>query len=93
MDTDFFAGFNSDLQSREHWENFYREHVKKAGVQIDTIPPVPNVDGEYMFNKMMMASREPDPWMWPALKKLKASNQYLVAALSNTMIFPVCEPA
>lgn len=36
----------------------------------------------------MTVSKEPDPWMWPALKKLKASGRYLIAALSNTTIWP-----
>ncbi|TDZ14369.1 Acyl-CoA dehydrogenase family member 10 [Colletotrichum orbiculare MAFF 240422] len=28
-----------------------------------------------------------DPWMFPALKKLQASGKYIIAALSNTVIF------
>ena len=30
--------------------------------------------------------------MWPALKALKHSNKYILAALSNTMIFPPSHP-
>jgi FMN phosphatase YigB (HAD superfamily) len=37
---------------------------------------------------MMRIARNPDPHMSVALKKLKASGQFLVAALSNTVIFP-----
>jgi hypothetical protein len=37
---------------------------------------------------MMDGSRAPDPWMFPALKKLKASGKHILAALSNTMIYP-----
>ena len=37
---------------------------------------------------MMSTSREPDPYMYPALKKLQASGKYKLVALSNTSIFP-----
>jgi FMN phosphatase YigB (HAD superfamily) len=37
---------------------------------------------------MMRYSRAPDPWMWPALKALKGSGKYILAALSNTIIIP-----
>jgi hypothetical protein len=33
-------------------------------------------------------SREPDPYMYPALKKLQASGKFALAALSNTVAFP-----
>lgn len=36
----------------------------------------------------MTSARRPDPWMYPALQKLKASSKYILAALSNTVIFP-----
>jgi hypothetical protein len=41
---------------------------------------------------MMRGSRAPDPWMLPALQALKASGKYIIAALSNTMIFPEDHP-
>lgn len=41
---------------------------------------------------MMGMSRQPDPWMYPALKKLHESGKYILAALSNTMIFPTDHP-
>jgi FMN phosphatase YigB (HAD superfamily) len=40
---------------------------------------------------MMTISRKPDPWMWPALQKLRKHAEakgYILAALSNTSIFP-----
>lgn len=41
---------------------------------------------------MMRGSRAADPWMFPALKKLKESGKYILAALSNTVIFPPGHP-
>lgn len=37
----------------------------------------------------MRMSRQPDPWVFPALLKLKASGKFVIAALSNTIDFPV----
>lgn len=56
------------------------------------IPPLPEVDAEALFWEMMRFSRTPDPYMYPALVKLKASGRFLIAALSNTMIFPPSHP-
>lgn len=41
---------------------------------------------------MMRCSRDPDPWMYPALLALKSSGKYILAALSNTVIFPPSHP-
>ena len=70
-------------------------------------PPIPTIDAEWLFWEMMRVSRAPDPYMYPALQRLrqlanasikttdKQGNQatapgapFLVAALSNTSIFP-----
>ncbi|SLM41412.1 epoxide [Lasallia pustulata] len=53
-----------------------------------SIPPLPSIDAEALFWGMMVASREPDPYIFPALKKLKASKKFIIGALSNTVIYP-----
>lgn len=58
----------------------------------DATPPLPNVDGEWLFWEMMRISREPDLHMLPAVRALKASGRFLVGALSNTSIFPDGHP-
>ncbi|KAK3327103.1 HAD-like domain-containing protein [Cercophora scortea] len=89
MDAHFFAGFNKDLRDPARWEAFYRaQQARHPGLLPRDIPPVPEIDGEWLFFDMMSAARSPDPWMFPALKSLKASGKYIVAALSNTVIFP-----
>jgi len=40
----------------------------------------------------MSKSRDFDPWIYPALQKLKESGQFILAALSNTVIFPPDHP-
>lgn len=91
MNSDFFSGFNHDLRDPGRWKDFYISAMKRQDVLIEReeeIPPVPDIDGEYLFWEMMRASRAPDPWMAPALLNLKKSGKYLLAALSNTVIFP-----
>jgi len=88
MNEEFFAGFNRDLHGQDRWEAFCRLQQSKDPSLPKTIPPLPTVDGQWMFNEMMKASDFPDPWMFPALNKLKESGKYILAALSNTVIFP-----
>ena len=88
MDEDFFAGFNHDLRNPLRWKDFYKQAMEKEGIATTEVPPLPQVDAEWLFWEMMGASRAIDPWTWPALQKLKASGKYIIAALSNTVIFP-----
>lgn len=63
-----------------------------SSIAVDSLPPLPKIDAEYLFWEMMRVSRDPDPFMFPALGRLKASGQYLIGALSNTVIFPPSHP-
>jgi hypothetical protein len=38
---------------------------------------------------MMKISREPDPYMYPALRKLKESGRFVLGAFSNNITFPI----
>ncbi|KAI8718650.1 hypothetical protein NCS52_00644400 [Fusarium sp. LHS14.1] len=88
MDDTFFNGFTQDLHDESRWEPFYkREQGKNPKLSKET-PPVPDVDARWLFNEMMTVSSNADPWMYPALKNLKESGQFIIAALSNTVIFP-----
>ncbi|KAJ5561613.1 hypothetical protein N7535_003925 [Penicillium sp. DV-2018c] len=88
MDADFFAGFTADLERPDLWKEFHQKIQGKEGRSGAAIPPLPNVDGEWLFWEMMRISRTPDRYMYPALKKLRESGQFLMGALSNTVIFP-----
>ncbi|XDG03994.1 hypothetical protein ABKA04_003609 [Annulohypoxylon sp. FPYF3050] len=88
LDDAFYAGFNRDLHDPVRWDTFYKvQRSKNPSLPKDT-PPLPNLDAHWLFNDMMAISTTPDPWMHPALRNLKASGQFLLAALSNTVIFP-----
>lgn len=88
LDDKFYNGFSRDLHNPDLWKSFYQAQRAKNPMLPKEIPPVPQLDAEWLFNDMMSAARQPDPWMYPALKKLKESGKYIVAALSNTVIFP-----
>ena len=58
-----------------------------------SLPAMPSIDGEYLFWSMMSASREPDPYIFPALERLsKQKSRPILGALSNTVIYPPDHP-
>ena len=102
MDGAFFAGFKHDLHDQARWQDFHSLALKQSrggpngvitagGVDVK-IPPLPDIDAEWLFWEMMRVSTTPDPWMFPALQKLKASRRFLLGALSNAYIFPPGHP-
>ncbi|KAL9638329.1 MAG: hypothetical protein Q9204_001542 [Flavoplaca sp. TL-2023a] len=67
----------------------------EATATLDSLPPLPEIDGESLFWSMMGHSRNPDPYVFPALlqlKKLPVNERPVIAALSNTVIFPPGHP-
>lgn len=88
LDAAFIQGFSEDLHSPELWGAFYKDQRARDPRLPESTPPVPDLDAEFLFNDMMSSAVGPDPWMYPALKNLKASGKYILAALSNTVIFP-----
>lgn len=91
MDAEWFKGFTADLNNPALWESFYKAQRGKYNLP-EKVPPQPPVEGEWLFWDMMRESQAVDPWMFPALKNLKASGKYILAALSNTVIFPPDHP-
>ncbi|GCB22731.1 60S ribosomal protein L5 [Aspergillus awamori] len=93
MDADFFTEFNKDLRNPDLWKAFHERLQKQRPDSAPTsVPPLPALDAEFLFWEMMRVSRTPDPYMFPALKKLKQSGQFIMGALSNTVIFPDGHP-
>lgn len=84
----FYVGFSKDLSNPKLWESFYSDQRSKDPKLPEKLPPVPKIDAEWLFHDMMTTAAHPDPWMFPALKNLKSSGKYILAALSNTIIFP-----
>ncbi|KAL8676203.1 MAG: hypothetical protein Q9186_007257 [Xanthomendoza sp. 1 TL-2023] len=68
---------------------------QEATSTLDSLPPLPDIDGESLFWSMMEHSRTPDPYIFPALlrlEKLASKEKPILAALSNTVIFPDGHP-
>ncbi|EXJ95147.1 microsomal epoxide hydrolase [Capronia coronata CBS 617.96] len=85
-DAAFMRAFKADLERPDIWAKFHRERLQIKDAS--KIPPMPSIDAETLYWTMMSTARQPDPYMYPALKRLKASGRYKLAALSNTTIFP-----
>lgn len=92
MDDAYFQGFSKDLHDSARWEMFYKLQQSKNPDLPKDIPSLPTLDARWLFHEMMSSSAAPDPWMYPALKKLKESGKFIVAAVSNTVIFPPGHP-
>lgn len=96
MDASFFDEFNRDLQQPTLWQQFQTQfQTKRGNSQVATpenLPPLPKIDAESLFWQMMGKSRRPDPFIFPALGRLKASEKFLMGALSNTVIYPPGHP-
>jgi HAD superfamily hydrolase (TIGR01509 family) len=82
-DEHFMSAFQADLQRQDLWEKYHREKLRT-----NNVPIVPNIDAEKLYWAMMSTARENDPYMYPALKKLRESGRFHLAAMSNTTIFP-----
>ena len=106
LDQAWFAHFKRDLQDEKRWRSFYARHLaKERGEKLSDaaeeaayqVPPVPDIDAEWLYWEMMRVAREPDPYMWPALQKLRktadqSNGRLILGALSNTSIFPDGHP-
>ena len=90
LDETWFAAWKKDIQSPKAWEAFHRKNVDQSGY--NALPPIPDVKVDDLYWTMMGISRQPDPHMAPALRKLKESGRWRLAALSNTSIFPPGHP-
>ena len=81
-DAAYMRMFKSDIERPDVWAKFNREKLGKQEA-----PPVPDVDAEELYWTMMSTARVNDPFMYPALLRLKAAG-WKLAAMSNTTIFP-----
>ena len=60
-----------------------------------SLPAPPKIDGKALFWSMMDAARSPDPYVFPALLRLRSlpsDKRPIIGALSNTVIFPPGHP-
>lgn len=101
-DQTFYSAWKADLTNEKRWREYYARHLAQQRKENKShapeeaaynVPPVPDIDAEWLHNEMMSIARELDPYMGPALKKLrqyadKSDGKLILGALSNTCIFP-----
>ena len=103
LDKTFYDAWRADLTDEKKWRAYHAQHLRSTDSKHTSsevahqVPPPPEVDTEWLHTELMRISRALDPHMGPALRRLRraadASNgRLLVAALSNTCIFPPGHP-
>ncbi|KAF2126907.1 HAD-like protein [Dothidotthia symphoricarpi CBS 119687] len=94
LNDDWFAAFRTQLSNPQVWGAYLRKVAAQGelggGQVVDGggLPPVPDINAKTLFWRMMRISRAPDPYMYPALRKLQESGKFVLGALSNTVAFP-----
>ncbi|KAG2183653.1 hypothetical protein INT43_006661 [Umbelopsis isabellina] len=85
---DFYAAFGEQLSDPRNKE-VYRAYLKKQGREkgVGDIPSV-KVDGRELFQAMMRETSVADERIFNAIKQLKASGKFKVAALTNNFEYP-----
>ena len=78
----------ADPARRGVMDELLRRSGKDSSTAADAVPDMPRINAKEMFWNMMRTARSPDPYMFPALIKLRKSGRFIIAALSNTIAFP-----
>ncbi|RYO49113.1 hypothetical protein AA0116_g12150 [Alternaria tenuissima] len=93
LNDDWFASFKKQLMRPEVWSQFLQKLAQQESVGGGQAikggnPQVPDIDAKTLFWRMMKISRAPDPYMYPALRKLGESGKFVLGAFSNNVTFP-----
>ncbi|KAL8662208.1 MAG: hypothetical protein Q9202_004890 [Teloschistes flavicans] len=97
MESEEVAQGRSNLYSSVNGQSTFSSSPSptQAASTLDSLPPLPDINGESLFWSMMEQSRKPDPYIFPALlrlRKMSPKERPILAALSNTFIFPPNHP-
>ncbi|CAG8784169.1 6235_t:CDS:2 [Dentiscutata erythropus] len=85
---EFYKIFSKELSNPLN-KQIYIKYLKLRGET--TIPQIPDqisIDGKSLFREMMSESTKIDPIVFTALKKLRSSNKFKLAALTNNFLTP-----
>ncbi|KAI9352502.1 epoxide hydrolase [Zopfochytrium polystomum] len=83
---EFYPLFSSELSEPRNWDVYY-QYLLKRGVKELPTPKHIQIDGEELFRTMMKMSETPDLLVVEAIKRLRASKRYKLAALTNNVDF------
>lgn len=85
----FYRQFGEELSKTELMNEWYKGFCKMRGMQAPTsLPSSVKVDGRELFGIMMRESTRIDPLVAEAIKRLKASKKFTIAALTNNFSPP-----
>ncbi|BGP29173.1 hypothetical protein JCM10296v2_000911 [Rhodotorula toruloides] len=80
---EFYREFGARLGDVETNNRAYRVYCKRAGIECPPLPEKVQIDGKELWGLMMDPATEPDPVVVEAINRLRASQRYKVAALTN----------
>ncbi|BGP59314.1 hypothetical protein NBRC10512v2_000608 [Rhodotorula toruloides] len=80
---EFYREFGARLGDVETNNRAYRVYCKRAGIECPPLPQKVQIDGKELWGLMMDPATEPDPVVVEAINRLRASQRYKVAALTN----------
>ncbi|KAI8359790.1 HAD-like domain-containing protein [Blakeslea trispora] len=84
---EFYEDFGKQLSHSSN-KDHYRSYLSLSGKDIpETIPDV-KINGKALFTMMMAETANIDPYIFHAIEKLKASGQFVLAALTNNFDLP-----
>lgn len=88
LDDTFFSQWGAELNDQSAWDWYAANKAKHSSHSSSKSGTKPHIDAKELFFNMMRNSRRPDPHMWPALHRLRESGAFVVAALSNNVVYP-----
>ena len=97
---EFYARFSHDLSNPRAWAEYWRtkgmRHATTITNTTDTPAMPPPINGKLLFSEMMRVSRALDPYLVPAIRRLRAQRTanggqqraFVVGACTNDAQFP-----
>ncbi|GAA5830488.1 hypothetical protein JCM11251_002488 [Rhodosporidiobolus azoricus] len=85
---EFYRKFGEELSNVKRGNQAYGEYCRRVGIECPPLPEKVNIDGKELWSLMMDPATEPDPVVVEAINRLRASNRYKVAALTNNFAPP-----
>ncbi|THV07901.1 HAD-like protein [Dendrothele bispora CBS 962.96] len=79
----FYEAFSRDLSDIVNGNVWYKAYCKRKGIQCPKLPESLNVNGRELFGAMMQASREYDPYIREAIRRIRAAGRHKIIALTN----------
>ncbi|KDN40261.1 epoxide hydrolase N-termina [Tilletiaria anomala UBC 951] len=84
----FYEQFGRELSDAPTLNEWYLQYCKNRGIDVPSLPDSIRVDGRELFGIMMQESLNPDRNVLTAVRRLKQSGKFRIAALTNNFSAP-----